>query len=415
MDLSIIIVNYNVKYFLEQCLHSILKAIKNIGAEIIVIDNNSTDGSREYLEPKFPQVIFKWSKINAGFATANNSALKNASGRHILFLNPDTIVPEDCFEKCLGFFRTTENCGALGVRMIDGSGFFLKESKRGLPSPLAAFYKMAGIAKIFPSSKLFSKYYAGNLPENEINAVEVLAGAFMMIDKKALELVKGFDESFFMYGEDIDLSYRIMKEGFKNYYFPDTTIIHFKGESTRKETALYIHRFYDAMYLFVSKHYAKRKVTTLSMFAAISLSKYLSFLKLFLKKSIKNFSGSRDLAMAYDTIVICDDAYFNKLVQLIKHAINSLTIIGRISFDKNTREDIIENPNYLIQMIRTKKASYLMFCEGAVDYKKIIEMAQQLKGSVDFLFHKNGSFSIVGSNYTNENGIVISQSFPGNL
>ncbi len=263
MQLSIIIVNYNVKYFLEQCLHSVLKACKNINTEVIVIDNKSTDGSKELLTSKFDKVKFIWNDVNLGFAKANNQALLQATGKYILFLNPDTIVAEDCFEQCISFLNCNPDVGALGIRMIDGSGKFLKESKRAFPSPLTSLFKLSGLTHIFPKSKIFAQYHLGHLPDNKNHEVDVLAGAFMFIPKIVLEKTGGFDEVFFMYGEDVDLSYRIQKAGYKNYYFAQSTIIHFKGESTKKGSLNYVRMFYSAMSLFVKKHY---KGTTAGVF-----------------------------------------------------------------------------------------------------------------------------------------------------
>ena len=256
MKLSVIIVNYNVKYFLEQCLCSVEKACKNIAAEIIVVDNNSTDGSMDFLLQRFPAVNFIWNAVNVGFAKANNQALATAQGEYILFLNPDTIVPEDCFDNCIRFFQSQQQAGALGVRMIDGSGKFLKESKRAFPSPLTSLYKLTGLTKLFPRSKTFGKYHLGHLCENENHEVDVLAGAYMMMPAKVLNDIGSFDETFFMYGEDVDLSYRVQKAGYKNYYFAESTIIHFKGESTKKGSLNYVRLFYSAMSLFVKKHYS---------------------------------------------------------------------------------------------------------------------------------------------------------------
>lgn len=259
MDLSVIIVNYNVKLFLEQCLYSVREAIKGITAEIIVVDNNSADNSLEYLSPKFPEIIFIANKENTGFAKGCNRGLQSAKGRYILFLNPDTIVPEDCFTKCISFLETNSNAGALGIKMLDGSGKFLKESKRAFPSPSTSLYKLFGLAKLFPRSRTFSKYHLGHLSENENNEVDVLAGAFMMIKKEVLEEVGSFDDTFFMYGEDVDLSFRIQKAGYKNYYFAGSNIIHFKGESTKKGSMNYVRMFYNAMSIFVRKHYGSGK------------------------------------------------------------------------------------------------------------------------------------------------------------
>lgn len=259
MQLSVIIVNYNVKYFLEQCLHSVQKACAGINSEIIVADNNSTDGSRAYLESNFPAIQFIWNNDNTGFAKANNLALEKASGSFILFLNPDTIIAEDCIEKCIHFFELKKTAGAVGIRMVDGAGKFLKESKRAFPSPLTSLFKLSGLARLFPKSKTFARYHLGHLPENENHEVDVLAGAFMMMPKKVLDEIGNFDERFFMYGEDVDLSYRVQEAGYKNYYFAESTIIHFKGESTKRGSLNYVRLFYKAMSLFVKKHYSGSK------------------------------------------------------------------------------------------------------------------------------------------------------------
>ena len=227
--------------------------------EVIVVDNASADGSIEYLQPKFPSVKFILDKNNLGFAKACNKGLAHAKGEFILFLNPDTIVAEDSFQNCISFFETHSNCGALGVKMIDGSGKFLKESKRSFPSPATSLFKLFGLSVLFPASKIFSHYHLGHLDKDESHEAGVLAGAFMMIRKTVLEKTGSFDEMFFMYGEDIDLSYRIQKTGYKNYYFAGTTIIHFKGESTRLESIYYVRMFYKAMNIFVQKHYGKTK------------------------------------------------------------------------------------------------------------------------------------------------------------
>ncbi len=285
LRLSVIIINYNVKFFLEQCLLSVIKAMKNIEGEIIVVDNNSTEGSRAFFKDKFKCVRFLWSECNMGFGKANNLALVSARGEYILFLNPDTIVPEDCFEKCISYIQSHDDNCALGIKMIDGAGNFLKESKRAFPSPLTSLYKLSGLSSIFPRSKTFAKYHLGNLSENENHEVDVLAGAFMMIPKKILEIVKGFDEDFFMYGEDIDLSFRIQEAGFKNVYFTGSPIIHFKGESTRKGSLNYVKMFYKAMSVFVKKHYQSTaaKLFYFTIQAAILFRAALASIARFLK------------------------------------------------------------------------------------------------------------------------------------
>lgn len=255
MDLSVIIVNYNVKHFLEQCLHSVQKAVTGLNAEVLVIDNNSPDNSLEYLKPKFSGIRFIENETNNGFAKACNQGLSLASGKYILFLNPDTIVAEDSFTNSISFFEGNPQAGGLGIKMIDGSGNFLKESKRSFPSPFTSLYKLLGLSLLFPKSKTFARYHLGHLDNNKTHEVDVLSGAYMMIRKEVLDTVGGFDETFFMYGEDVDLSYRIQKAGYKNYYFAGSSIIHFKGESTKKGSMNYVRMFYTAMSKFVSKHY----------------------------------------------------------------------------------------------------------------------------------------------------------------
>jgi len=255
MTLSIIIVNYNVRYFLEQALHSIFVAIEDLEAEVFVVDNASSDGSVEIVKSKFSNVKLIENQENVGFSAANNQAIKLASGKYILLLNPDTLVEEDTFNRCIRFMEEKLDAGAMGVKMIDGSGRFLPESKRGFPKPMVAFYKTFGLSKLFPKSKVFNEYHLGYLDEDKIWEIDVLAGAFMFIRKTALDKVGLLDEAFFMYGEDIDLSYRIQKGGYKNYYFPYTTIIHYKGESTKKGNLNYVKTFYKAMVLFAEKHF----------------------------------------------------------------------------------------------------------------------------------------------------------------
>ena len=242
---------------MEQCLFSSNKALTGIDCEIIVVDNNSTDGSKEYLPLKFSGVKFIFNKENVGFAKACNQGFKISSGNYILFLNPDTILSETCLKDCIYFFETHPDAGIVGVRMLDIKRRFLKESKRGFPSPSASFYKLFGFISLFPRSKTIAKYYQGHLPENENNPVEVLSGAFMMVKRNVFEKVNGFDEAFFMYGEDIDLSLRISRLGNKNYYLGKISVIHLKGGSTTYNYK-YVQDFYEAMKLFVKKHYSNK-------------------------------------------------------------------------------------------------------------------------------------------------------------
>lgn len=281
MKLSVIIVNYNVKHFLEQCLHSVYKAAKGIETEIFVVDNNSVDGSAQLIREKFPELHFIENKENVGFSRANNQAIRKAKGEYILLLNPDTVVEENTFQKITGFMDKHPEAGGLGVKMIDGKGNFLPESKRGLPTPWVAFYKMFGLSKLFPKSQKFGKYHLSYLSENEIHEVEILAGAFMLLRKTALDKVGLLDETFFMYGEDIDLSYRIILGGYKNYYFPETTIIHYKGESTKKGSLNYVKVFYNAMIIFARKHFSGGKAGFFAFIIhlAIYFRAFISILK----------------------------------------------------------------------------------------------------------------------------------------
>ncbi len=271
MKLSVIIVNYNVKAFLEQALLSAQKAAQKVPTEIFVVDNDSVDGSVEMVREKFPDVKLIANKKNVGFSAANNQAILESKGDYVLLLNPDTVVEESTFEKVVAFMDTHPDAGGLGVRMIDGKGKFLPESKRGLPTPAVAFYKMCGLSKLFPKSKAFGRYHLKYLSEHETNEVDVLAGAFMLIRKETLDKIGLLDETFFMYGEDIDLSYRITQAGYKNYYFADTTIIHYKGESTKKTSVNYVFVFYRAMVIFAQKHYKGGNAQLFSLFINVAI------------------------------------------------------------------------------------------------------------------------------------------------
>ncbi len=273
MKLSIIVVNYNVEFFLEQCLLSVQRAVAAIEAEVWVVDNNSVDGSVPMVQQKFPWVKLIESKENIGFSRGNNLAIRQSSGEYVLLLNPDTVVEEDTFEKVIDFMDQHPDAGGLGVKMIDGNGNFLPESKRGLPTPAVAFYKIFGLSALFPKSKKFGRYHLGYLDNNQVHEVDVLSGAFMLMRREALDKTGLLDEDFFMYGEDIDLSYRIVLARYKNYYFPHTRIIHYKGESTKKSSINYVFVFYRAMVIFARKHYSEKNVKLFSLL--INLAIYL--------------------------------------------------------------------------------------------------------------------------------------------
>jgi O-antigen biosynthesis protein len=303
MKLSVVIVNYNVKYFLEQCLNSVRRAAEGLDAEIFVVDNNSVDGSVKMVREKFPEAIIIDNKENLGFSKANNQAIRKSSGEYVLLLNPDTVVEDDTFRKVVGFMDEHPDAGGLGVKMIDGKGNFLPESKRGLPTPSVAFYKIFGLSKFFPKSRIFGKYHLGYLDKDEIHEVEILSGAFMLLRKSVLDKTGLLDESFFMYGEDIDLSYRILKAGFKNYYFPVTRIIHYKGESTKKGSINYVRLFYNAMILFASKHFTQKRARLLS---------FLIHVAIYFRASLAIASRfiSKALLPLFDAILIYGGVYF---------------------------------------------------------------------------------------------------------
>lgn len=271
MLLTVIIVNYNVKYFLEQCLHAVYKSGNNLDMEVFVVDNNSVDGSVEMLREKFPEVRLMANRENLGFSKANNMAIHKAAGKFILLLNPDTVVEDDTLPLVVDFMEKHEDAGGLGVKMLDGKGRFLPESKRGLPSPGVAFSKIFGLSALFPKSRIFGKYHLGYLDNDKIHQVDVLSGAFMLLRKAALDKAGILDEDFFMYGEDIDLSHRLVKAGYKNYYYPGTRIIHYKGESTKKSSVNYVVVFYQAMIIFARKHFSKKHARVFSLLINLAI------------------------------------------------------------------------------------------------------------------------------------------------
>lgn len=280
MRLSIVIVNYNVKYFLKQCLTSVYGSERRLAdgseldLEVWVVDNASVDGSVEMVREEFPQVHLIENHENVGFARANNQALREIQGSQLLLLlNPDTIVERDTFVKCVDFMACHPDCGGLCVKMVDGEGRFLKESKRGFPTPEASFYKVSGLIHLFPRSRRIAAYYMGHIGEDETSEVQIMCGAFLMFRHEVYEKIGGLDETYFMYGEDIDYSWKINLAGYKNFYLPETHIIHYKGESTRKGSMNYIYNFYNAMSIFVRKYHSGRgaKVFSWLLQAAIWL------------------------------------------------------------------------------------------------------------------------------------------------
>ena len=391
MVVSVIIVSYNVKYFLEQCLYSVEKALSSIApeinatpaAEILVVDNNSPDDSLNYLRPRFPRVRFIANADNKGFGQANNQGLAGASGRYILFLNPDTILPEDYFSRTLAFMEATPDAGALGVRMIDGSGRFLKESRRGFPSLRVAFCKLVGLTALFPRSRWLAEYYLGHLPENSTHPAPVLSGACMLVRRDALKKTGGFDERFFMYAEDIDLSYRIEKAGYTNYYFAGTTILHFKGESTQKD-ARYVKLFYKAMSQFRHKHFTGIFATLFNglVEAAIWVRAGIAAVLHWLRaRPARKVSGEET---AYRTWLAGDP-------------VTTARLADRRPF---TRERVLQSD--------PSRANEIIFCEGAAfSFGDCIEAFQHTPPQVIRKIHAASSLSAVGSYSKDGRGEVI--------
>lgn len=267
MKVSVIIVNYNVKYFLEVCLHSVIRACAPLTAEVIVVDNNSTDDSCDMVRQKFPSVILIENKNNKGFSKANNQGVAIAKGEFILFLNPDTVMPEDFLVKMTGYMDTHPEAGSIGPRLIDGKGEFAPDGKKGFPTLSVAVFKTTGVNKLFKKSPYFNGYYAVHIGERQTAAVDVLSGCCMMVRSSLLPKIGGaFDEDYFMYCEDVDLSYRIQKAGYKNIYYPEVDLIHYKGESTKKATLSYVRTFNEALATFVKKHYSKQNARLYIMF-----------------------------------------------------------------------------------------------------------------------------------------------------
>ena len=259
MELSVVIVNYRVKYLLEQTLRSVEQAMQGMDGEVIVVDNLSGDDSIAFSRERHPQVTYIENQENVGFARANNQAIMQARGEFTLILNPDTIITPQCLQEGIAWMRSHPKCGAIGARMMDGNGVFLPESKRAFPTPWVSFCKIFGLSKLFPRSPWFAKYHLRYLSDLEPQCIDILSGAYMLCRTSVLQDLGGFDEDFFMYGEDIDLSYRIVKAGYENWFLP-TPMIHYKGESTHKDSMRYVRIFYDAMLIFYRKHFPRFNV-----------------------------------------------------------------------------------------------------------------------------------------------------------
>jgi GT2 family glycosyltransferase len=367
MKLSVVILNYNVRYFLEACIRSVEAAVAGMNAEIIVVDNNSPDDSCDMMRNSFPNIQLIANNENVGFAKANNQAVKVAKGEYVCILNPDTIVAEDTFTQLLTFAESTENVGSIGCKLIDGSGAFLPESKRNIPTPMVSVKKIIG-------SKT-SGYYS-NLNENEVGKVDILVGAFMLMKKSVYDQVGGFDEDYFMYGEDIDLSYKIKKAGFQNYYYGNTTVIHYKGESTLKDKT-YAKRFYGAMQLFYKKHFKRNLLYDIAVTLGAKLIPLISKVEKTTKKTVHSYVFVSDSEERFKQI---QNSYHEK---------------------KGVR---VENLGHLLGELKNEKHIEIVLDTHFVDYKTSIQIIEKQFGYYKIL-PKNSTF-ILGSDSSKNRGEV---------
>ncbi|MEG1573511.1 MAG: glycosyltransferase family 2 protein [Bacteroidales bacterium] len=360
IKISVVIVNYNVKYFLEQCLYSVRAALSGIDAEVFVVDNNSTDGSVEYLRPKFPEVVFLENNDNPGFAKANNQAITLCNGEYVLLLNPDTVIGEEGLKTLSLFLDEHPEAGAIGVKMIDGHGMFLSESKRAFPSPWVSFCKIFGLSKLFPQSPTFARYNLPYLDENKPHSVEVLAGAFMMLRSEALSKAGLLDESFFMYGEDIDLSYQMVLSGYKNYYLPER-ILHYKGESTKQGDIKYIKAFYGAMIIFFRKYYPQSSLI-MSFFIRAAI-----LIKAILVATIRPLRiNKRGRVKRHSLLIFCREVDFAEVRTACLKQIPEFELINLWNLDNKSVMDSVSQYNL------TTNFTDVVFCYPSVSFDQLL-------------------------------------------
>ena len=433
MNLSVIIVSYNVRYFLEQCLKSVIQASHALDVDIFVVDNCSEDDSVSMVQTRFPEVKLIINSDNKGFSKANNQAIRLSESDYILLLNPDTVLEEDALIKSLNFMETHPRAGGLGIKMIDGYGHFLPESKRGLPTPWTSFCKMSHLSQLFPRSAYFNHYHLGNLAENETNQIEVLAGAFMLLRRKVLDQIGLLDEDFFMYGEDIDLSIRITKSGSFNYYFPEARMIHYKGESTRKGSLNYVRVFYGAMLIFARKHFGGKNERLLSLvilpgvysragLAMISRSlnsfSHSSSWSFFLRAInqitppiLRNTLKSNHPTKKRMALIIANQSECEQIKGLLNDGESDLTSTFFIAVNNGSAENIQNNAaldtlicNRIIADIRNKMEQYhaneIIFSAADLSSGQIITLMSLLNDfSIEFRIAHTDSKVIIGSNF----------------
>lgn len=358
--LSVVIVNYNVKYFLEQCLYALRSAAAGLDAEIFVVDNASSDGSVEYLRPLFPEVNFIENKDNPGFAKANNQAIRLAKGEYVLLLNPDTVIGEENLRTLCFFLDEHPEAGGVGVKMIDGHGRFLPESKRAFPAPWVSFCKISGLSRLFPRSRRLARYSLPFLEEDKIHEVDVLAGAYMLLRREALDKVGLLDEAFFMYGEDIDLSYRIVLGGYKNYYLPER-ILHYKGESTKQGDMKYIRAFYGAMLIFYKKYYPRSGWLLNGMIqTAVFLTAALSIVPR------KAASGGKTRKQRRRILVLCGESRFPEIKKICAQQMPEAEFINLWNLDEQRATDVMCRRNQM------KGFTDYVFCFPDVRFEQML-------------------------------------------
>lgn len=305
MKLSVIIVNYNVSQFLLQCLDSLSLAVKGIESEVFVVDNHSRDDSVALVRRHHPEVTLIENRHNLGFSKANNIAIRQSKGEYVLLLNPDTIVVENTIAETLAFLDRHPGSGATGVAMLNADGTVAPESRRGVPTPMTSFYKLSGLCGLFPKSTRFGSYYMGHLPWESPQQIEIVSGAYCMLSRKALDKVGLLDEDYFMYGEDIDLSYRMLKGGFTNWYLP-FSIVHYKGESTQKSSFRYVHVFYQAMLIFFRKHFSNLgMVITIPIQAAIAVKAFAALISMLTDKMKMSLGFTKRSSLTPSTEYVC--------------------------------------------------------------------------------------------------------------
>lgn len=391
MKLSVIIVSYNVKYYLQQCIESVRRAINGIDAEICVIDNHSRDNTVGYLRKHNKDLRIIASNHNNGFARANNIFIQQTESEYVLLLNPDTIVGEEVLHECIQFMDSHPQAGGLGVRMLKVDGCDAMESRRGLPTPMTSFYKMCGLCNRFPKNKLLGRYYMGYLPWDQPGQIEVISGAFFFMRREAIEKAGLLDEDFFMYGEDIDLSYRLLKNGYQNWYLP-LKILHYKGESTQKSSFRYVHIFYEAMLIFFKKHYGHTRFwLTVPIKTAIYMKASFALISTWLEQTRKTlgFSYFRNKKRAH-YIFLGNNASIKKCKQIVqRNGLWAKYVVCNETTHPNGHLDMADIND-------AKHITYVVYDTKAFSYANILN-----------IFSRRPEFNVHIGTFNPDKGIII--------